>query len=261
MTTDGLILPNARNSLKEASLSLFLGAPVQKPERFREGFARSDLSKTFQNFNLLTQVTMEVAKSPVGSHSKHAENIAGFRMEQFESNQLRYAIQAVNEPGRSYISLHDLLYADWRNFKKMTLAHISDFSKLDPGLFVVAIGLNYWDEISWKSDSEVDEISKVLNRKSRFLPNEIFESEQTNLVGSFQKTARTYERFELHISKSERLISLKHASVEEFVDSMALAEIGNSPNVAEVLDNLHKSNKSMVKDMLEEEIQNRIGVA
>jgi hypothetical protein len=251
-----LRLPNKNHSIKECTVSLFLQNPLNGLDTFMD-FYKNNLSFIFNEIEPLEHFEVNIDPKTKKIDHKHS-NISGFRASRVEGNKPNLILQIFNDKQRQYISIHNLEYSRWANFK-------NEFSKIfkiiDKWMNnkVIAFNLNYIDEFTLIAED--NSLSKVFDSNSDYLPKGFFKSNNTNLIFNTEKSLknnkyRHFDRIEIKISNKK--IILSHNTIVPIGEHNSFSEFVECSSCSEKIDWAHELNKSLLKEIFTVELQELI---
>lgn len=253
-----------KHSIKEAVITLFLAAPIIKPERF-ESLIKSEFKDFFQKFENISQVQVNFrvqGKTGVEAGEHKIRDNAGFKFSGFEGGKLVKALQGINDLQRQFISFHTLDYIRWANFYKDFSFTIKEVAKFHPNLFIQAFSLHYIDEFKWISEQNfIPEI--IFNIDSPLLPKDVFSSRMVNYsFTTIKKNDPEYfDRIEIKIEKRDiNYINISQNILQNLKDNVDLSELVTEKTLEEILTDAHNHNKATLTSVLNPEVCERINL-
>lgn len=258
MELEKLLKPvSDKHSVKEATISLFLEGKIIKPERF-EALITKQFKEKFQKFEKISQFQIQIKGNESGAlegtNSQVEENV-GFRFVKFEGGKAISVLQGMNELLRYFLSYHSLNYGRWKDYYSEFKDLMSEMSDFHSNLFVKAFSLHYIDEFQWNG-TEVDP-NLIFKKGSTLLPEEFFNCKLNNyLFTTVKKNEGEYiDRIEINIEqRPSTFITISHNVIQQFPESVELAELIKSKEIDKMLSDAHVHNKSTLVNLLNSEV-------
>lgn len=248
------------HSIVETSITFFLQNPIIKPSRF-EALISKNFKEEFQQFQKIDAVSVQVQQNAENnfrlSHPVK-EDDTGFSFIRFQNGKVEKVLQGRNEVERQYISFHEFNYTRWDNFlndftNKITI--ISDFSK---GLYVRAVGLHYLDKFNFLTENRIA-LANIF-KAGDWLPTVFFNSEMNNysILTNVEIDGRNYSnRIQISLEQPTNSILISHNIVLE-IDPNEASEFLESNDYNRILSEEHNLSKSLLRDILTDEIKKMI---
>jgi uncharacterized protein (TIGR04255 family) len=274
MALDKLIPFHKTHSISEVSLNLYLANTIIQPERFKK-LLETGLKGLFDEFRVAYQQGVQVKFSGAGDPEIDfpEKKITGFRFNKFKEGKVAWVIQASNESQNSkdfsVLSFHclDAEY-DWDIFLPEIKKYIEHILTFEPSFFVKAIGLNYIDQFNWISEKYPD-FSEIFKLNSEFLPK-LFFRKSDDFTFAFNGKCSDHldalpfiekiDIFSRTISKGNINIGLVHLIVKEWKDVTSLNDLIAQNLFDESLNWAHNKNKDFLKQVLSQEVIEKIGL-
>jgi uncharacterized protein (TIGR04255 family) len=237
-----------------------------KPNEYESLIADiNKLGQDFQHFEVLnpTQIKFE---GPNVSILK-GEN-AGFKFTGFDKGKPEKILRGINEENRFYYSFHLFNYKNWNLFKGDFLRFISILDKFQPGAFVQAYSLTYLDEFTWDQIPEMSdgyETNKIFNENSDFLPKNFFGSNNVSYTIDADKSEgikKYSDRLDITITDKMlgKNIGISHNQTFFLPEVTRLVSLIEDDRFRENMDEAHRINKDLLKNILTKEVLEKINL-
>jgi uncharacterized protein (TIGR04255 family) len=255
-----LIPIRKKHSVKEVVISVFLGNPIIKPQRFHE-LIKTDFKTEFQKFEPLARVQMSFKGLVGGGVESNEPSIipnSGFKFTSFSEGETKTVLQSLNDSDRTFISYHSLNYSDWDVFLPEFCRIIGIIANYQKDLFVKAFSLHYVDEFTWVDNDNKIPVKEIFNTQSSILPKQFMESSNNIFVLTTEKTKGDFvyhERVEVGVGyKPLPQIIISHNVTRELSDFVELSELIKSSEFTKMLHLAHSHNKETLADILNAEV-------
>lgn len=256
---DNLILASKEHSIKEAVITFFLANRIFHPKKYCS-LMENDFREVFQQFELVQKVQLKV--TPSSPQIQEIED-AGFNFIKFDEGKKAYIIQGINEENRNFYSFHCLKYTKWNDFISSVQKYALSLLKIQKGSYIMAYSLNYNDEFYWKDKQCFD--ASLLFKQSDYIPKDILKASVLDYNLNLDKENDGNSYFDRIAIKFQDKITQKVISVGHNVtfitehDPIPLDEaVENNSKVLEKLNYAHSSNKSFLREILQEEVLEKI---
>lgn len=264
MSLRNVIRPvSGHHSIREAVISLFLVNPILNVSRFEE-LIKESFKDYFQRFEKINTIEFEVRhEQGVLSQKPALVEDAGFKFSRFSEGRTKAIFQGQNEMNRTLVSFHNLDYIRWGDFIRDYFFVLNSIKPYLSENQVSAIGLHYVDQFLWISKEPID-VGLLFKPNEPYLPKEFFESQNANFILTTEKpigndnfTNRLQIKIETKVSPS---ITISHNVIRRLNKSSDLNSLLTDEGLSNVIDAAHKQNKSLLAQLLKDDVQELISL-
>lgn len=262
MSLDLPVRIKKNNSIKEATITLFLANKLFKPERFKELINDESLSGFFQQHQPISEITFKFGNLTENTKSEtNIVNDTGFKLLKFDHGVISFVTQGVNEAGRTFFSFHDLNYSRWVNFKNNYGKILEALLRIQSDTFINGVSLHYVDEFVWSSEEEFD-LSKIM-KAEEFLPQNFIKIRGGHLSNTRQcetiNNLKLFDRLEVLVDPSiEKLVTISHNQTVLLDNVIELKSIETKGILDNLLNELHENNKKLLRGVLLDNVKKLI---
>lgn len=252
-----------KHSISKVKASIFLPQSIIRPdELFQELKGHADFSR-YQKKTLKRSRTIGIdIQNNDLSKASEEEKIDGFILEQYNDEGLLVNFLSIqNEQNRASLTFESRTYTTWQDFFsrfKEDLHFMSSFLKI----YVEIISLTYVDEFIWMHPSKVP-VSKIFDTNSDLINNKFLNSENGSIVMLSQNSEQnSEEKTEIAFSNRLKRVAINHQYVERLKSNSlsSYQELIANGTFDEKFNIAHDSNKSMLSNLLSEEVKQKIGL-
>lgn len=263
-----LRLPNEKHAIKEASVSLFLGSPFVQID----GLLNTLKQQFAVDFNQIQgiggfKIKLEgnFAQGSDMSANSEGTGLLGIRAMQVEKGAVTEMLQLQNDVERVVLSFHTLRYNRWADFLAWFQQLAQRMAPLLANMVVVAVSLHYQDELEWTHPTEPLPLAQLYRPNPDYLPNHFFDgafSELLLTVPSMLDELNFFDRLHItSLANNRPVATISHNMVHQFTEVTDLPSLLAQPNKLQfVLQQAHEHNKTVLRGILQPEIQNLIGL-
>jgi uncharacterized protein (TIGR04255 family) len=264
-----LIPINQKNSIKEAVIRLFLAQDIIKPEDFKE-LIKTNFKSLFTEFNSIN--SFKLAFENTGGnieHRQHEEKNMGFQFIGFdEEGSLKKVLQAHNgghDKTLTSISFHLLKYERWKPFVNEFYQLIQSLNDFRSNIYINAFGLQYTDDFNWIGENIP--LDKIFSKNSEIIPERFFKSDDNLLIlvnndkGYFDRIEIRVEPEPIILENNQKIPSIRIIhNITQPLDLISLDEFIGKGKYKSKLDKIHEQNKKLLKDILQPQVAELIGL-
>lgn len=255
---------SGKHSISKVLATIFIPQEVIKPKDLFDKLILDEDLKKYQKKNLTDLKTINLNYDPnqsVISNKSEFQKVKGFIFEEFNregrlENILK--LENINEK-KSAITFENRIYEDWDIFYprlKKDLEIISNY--LD--FYVDAINLTYVDEFLWDSEEEI-KVYSIFNENSELINKKFLNSENGSIIlfSQGQKGGDGFEeRTEIAFGNRLKRIVVNHQNAIR-ISELDLFTTHIEKNLLDTrFEELHDSNKNVLKDLFTKDTQNLI---
>lgn len=251
------------NSIKEASVTLFLSNPIIKPDRFKDLINHPAIKGIFQSFEPVGTVNFHFANKDgnINSPEPTVENDAGFKLQGFEDGKPIAVLQGLNNINNPTFSFHLLKYNRWNPFLEKFKLTLKSLLEIQKEFFIAGVALHYIDEFFWEGETEID-LSKIILAKD-YLPQNFIKIQGGQFINTRECNSRDglrlYDRLQVDVeSKILKNINISHSQTMLIQDLIDLSINDSQNKVFDFLNELHDNNKSFLKEVLLDDVKKLI---
>lgn len=257
-------LKRQKNAIKEATITLFLSSPINKPDRFKEIIKDQDLNNFFHSYENIGEVTFNFANVKGNISNKgHVYNDAGFKLLRFVEGKPEFVLQGINDKKRNYFSFHELNYVRWADFIGSYEKVLKAIEKIQTEIFLTGLSLHYVDEFIWHEEGPID-LTKIIEAKEYF-PQNFMKIKSGYLVNTREieneGVNKIFDRIELLLTSDiSKNIVISHNQNILFDNLVELRKSEVKEEITNNLNLLHKNNKKFLNSILLPEVKKLIGL-
>ncbi|TKC13151.1 TIGR04255 family protein [Pedobacter polaris] len=254
------------HSIREAVVTIFLGSPIIKPERFQELITKG-LGEYFHLFENVNAVQIQIKPGVNGlTPQQTTQQNAGFRFVGFNQGKIGTVFQGINELERTFMSYHSFGYKRWAEFLDNYLSVLSILSQNHEALFIRAVSIHYIDEFTWVSQEPLD-LNKIFNDEAKYMSKAFLDSSNTsNFIYTTEKkdgSSLLFDRLDIKVdNKITKNITISHNILKQFDDFKSLSSLLDNEKdfFLESLQKLHNYNKEILNDILNDRVKTLINL-
>jgi uncharacterized protein (TIGR04255 family) len=263
-----LKLPSTNHAIKEASISLFFASPF-----VHAGRLRALLDESFKDeFNQVQEVQgfelrLQGQLARLGDVSASSQKLGppGIQASKSVNGVVVHHLQVRNDSERVSLSFHNLRYGRWADFLELFEKLANSLSPLLANMVVVAASLHYIDELEWTHPTQPLPLNKIYQENPAYLPGHFFDSSFSELLLTVPCQLDDLNFFDrLHITSltnNRSVATISHNLVHQFTEAADLPALLEQPNLLKhVLQQAHEHNKTVLRGILQQEIQDLIGL-
>jgi uncharacterized protein (TIGR04255 family) len=261
---DKLELVNEKNSISSVTAEIFSPQTIIKPKDLIETLNKQDHFKRYAKKGVISSKEFNFSNFEVQTEPKEKE--VGLVFEAFNDKggvTETFKLENLNET-RSSLSYITKSYDSWEVFLGSFLESVKSFGdKIN--LYVEGIKLTYVDQFNWIGDSEIDIESIFKKEGDSELLNKKFLSSKNGTIAMFSKTKQDLniheDKIEISFSNDVKRIVIEHQYAIRFSDvKRILDSLNGANNLKKIFSYAHDENKNVLKDILTEECQVKIGL-
>lgn len=251
------------HSVKEAVMSFTVSPQIQDPQSYGKLLEIGQpLADTYHRFEPVKTVEVRMDINQVSTQYKTIID-SGFKLIAFKNGKTTNIIQGLNQPNSGVFTFNTVNYSRWKDFAQSALDSARQIATHNSNYKVLSFGLLFIDEFYF--DNVYSYIPEQLfNTKSRNLPQGLFDSAfmDYNLVMRRIKEEKLYQEnlsikiFDEGNKKTIRIIE----NITFQIQPYNFIELLNNPILQSHMDFIHVENKLILKDILNPEISNLIGL-
>lgn len=263
------------HSISEVIFSIVLASPIINSSRYKaliEG--GGPLSTEYKNFRITTGIKVNMIIGPAGikppkaDYSKTGND--GFTIEKFDEGNLTWLIayQPNNDEthlGQNLLRIHCLNYTRWETFFIEVIklfGIISGFERL----FISGYSLHYLDQFKWEG-TELPEMQYIFKKDNYYLSNLFldtkgpwnFASNTNRTIGGKLITENTNIGTN-QFDSNNYIIYLFHRAATMFDEFKDLGQLLKEEELKQLADEMHTLNKNFLKETLNQNVQDLIGL-
>lgn len=263
-----LRLPHENHAIKEASITLFFGSPFVHAQALVE-LLQGQFAAEFNQVGLWQGIEVQFAGVLTAPDSMAASSkklgLPGVQAVQQENGTPVRVLQVLNEPERVVLALHNLRYERWADFLALFERVAAAVAPLLANMLVVAVGLHYQDVLEWTHPTEQLPLTQLYQRNPDYLPGHFFDGPFSELLLTVPSQVNGRIFFDrLHITSvtnNRPVATIGHNVVHQFPEATDLPALLGQPNLLQsVLQQAHDHNKTVLRGILQPEIQTLIGL-
>ncbi len=234
---------------------------IIEPQRYIDSL-KDELSEELPKYETTKAVFAEMNSN---SMSVQQVPVAGFTFEKYKANgSLEYRLHAQNQPpGQgSWVAVNLMSYSNWSEMADKAINWMQLIAKIQPGLQVKGITLNFINQFNW-------------NSKDLFPTNLVFNTSQSSYIPARLQddledwscqlsSAKTYEHFRqienMNIALQTNVQNgFKRAQIAmplslEFLSPCSYDELFDGDELLGLYSKLHDDNKQILSDVLTDDI-------
>ena len=245
-----LIPVSGEHSISRVIVTFFLPQPFLKPRDIFEKLKNDKNYTKYQRRNLTKLRKIDLTNNQ--NITNEIEN--GFVFEEFDiqTGKLKNIFRILNNSEKqASISLETRIYKDWKSFKSRVIKDIKSFSDTFE-FYVEALSLSYIDEFIWNSTDKRIDVNSIFSKESEILNTRFKNSDNGTLILISQNdvTNKKEEKTEISFSNKIKRVTINHQYADKFDSLETFEKLNNAKVLTNSLDNAHKSNKDILKDVL-----------
>lgn len=205
------------------------------------------------------------------SASSQKTGLPGIQASQVENGIIVRHLQVRNDAERVSLSFHNLRYERWADFLALFQRLSTALAPMLANMVVVAASLHYIDEMEWTHPSQPMPLLQIYQKNTAYLPTHFFDSSFSELLLTVPSQLDGLNFFDrLHITSmanNRPTATISHNLVHQFTEVADLTALLEQPDLPEqpnllqhVLQQAHEHNKTVLRGILQPEIQNLIGM-
>jgi uncharacterized protein (TIGR04255 family) len=212
-----------------------------------------------------TLIKSKVLSFRVGANNSvnpddQSDKVTGILFEQYGANGLVENILKIENDDRqnkAILSFECRKYTRWNNFFEHFSKDFATIVNVFP-LYIEAISLTYIDEFVWNFAGNIP-VDQIFNVESDLVNKKFLNSANgTILILSQNAASNEEERTEIKFSNRVKRITIQHQFAVAFDKLYSPTNIQEKNGKIEEFDRAHESNKSMLKDLLTDEVKSLI---
>ncbi len=253
---------SGNHSISRVIAQFFLAQSFAKPEFILNKINSNNKLTSYQKKGVLSSKTINIANNSLNV-SDHSNN--GFLFEEFGVNGKSVNVLKVENTNnnKASISIENRKYSDWLTFKEKFIKDVGDLSDMFD-VYIEAIGLTYIDEFIWNSDEVID-IKSIFNVASDLINKKFIESYNGTIIsvsqsGHMSAADFVEEKTEIAFNNTSKRIVINHTYAMKLSDIMVFSRTENVEDFIGYFDKAHLANKNILKDILTEEVKEKISL-
>lgn len=253
---------SGNHSISRVQATVFIPQIFLKPDDVFEKLKKIDGFNNYQRKTITksTTINFDQGKGTLGIQNNDKR---GFVFEEFVDGRLKNSIRFDNVSDKqSIIQFESRIYDGWVSFRDRFLKDLKLVLEVSD-YYLEAISINYIDEFLWENpDHEID-VECIFNKNSELLNKKFLSSKNGTLVLISQdekKGKKSEERTEITFNNVIKRIIINHHYAIRFNEYNTLSSLMKNNNLSGKFDVAHVGNKNMLKTILTNECQLKIGV-
>lgn len=190
------------------------------------------------------------------------EKIIGFIFEEYNDEGLLINYLSIeNDQNKSVLTFESRSYTTWNKYFSRFKEDVLFMSKY-MAVYVETLSLTYIDEFVWVHPTKIP-VEKIFDVKSDLINNKFLKSENGTIIMLSQNTElKSEESTEITFNNRLKRVSINHQYAERLTaNNLYLAQFLIEKGSFDDKFNLaHDSNKSMLRNLLSQEVKERIGL-
>ena len=256
-----LVPISSKHSISRVVANFFLAQSFAKPKFVFDKLLLNNKLVNYQKKGLTSSKTINIENDSLNI-SDDLNN--GFLFEEFDDSGKSLNVLKVENTNnnKAIIGIENKKYSDWSSFKTRFINDLKTFSETFD-IYIEAIGLTYVDEFIWKSNNNID-VYSIFNENADLINKKFLDSYNGTLVsvsqsGNVNEVNFCEEKTEIVFNNQLKRIVINHTYALKLKEISVFSN-ENSQNFIEYFDKAHQANKDILKDILTQEVKDKINL-
>ena len=249
------------HSVKEAVIFFSVSPCISNTSSYKDLIIKDgELYGQFQRYEPIKNISVNFNQKTEETSIEHSHD-SGFKLLSYYEGELSFLVQGINQFDKGMFTFNTLKYESWNMFLNEVKTIANTIASHSPNYLVRSFGLLYIDEFKAIEPKEFN-ISQLFNLKSEFVPRTISNSNLLDYNLNFRKTEgekQWAENLMVNIDNSKKVINI-YNNVSFAIVPKNFNELIGELEWEKYLDFAHRENKNLLKDLLNNNVCNMIGL-
>ena len=249
------------HSVREAVIFFCVSPCISDTKSYKDLIADDGvLNGFFQRYEPVKNISVSFNQKTEETAIEKSQD-SGFKLLSYSDGELSFLVQGINQFDKGVFTFNTLKYENWNMFLNQVREISQKVARHRSNYLVRSFGLLYIDEFRAINPKEFD-ISQIFNLDSDYVPRTVANSNLLDYNLNFRKEdgdRQWAENIMVNIDNMRKVITI-YNNVSFAIIPFKLQDFVEGDNWLEILNFAHNENKKMLKDLLNQEICEMIGL-